>query len=38
MLDKSYYEKTDEIIAVYGANPASLIPIIQVSPAIDTRS
>ncbi len=29
MLDKSYYEKTDEIIAVYGANPASLIPIIQ---------
>ena len=29
MLDKSYYAKTDEIIAVYGANPASLIPIIQ---------
>ncbi len=29
MLDKSYYEKTDEIIAVYGAKPASLIPIIQ---------
>ena len=29
MLDKSYYEKTDEIIAEYGAKPASLIPIIQ---------
>ena len=29
MLDKSYYEKTDEIIAVYGAKPSSLIPIIQ---------
>ena len=29
MLDKSYYAKTDEIIALYGANPASLIPIIQ---------
>ncbi len=29
MLDKSYYDKTDEIIAVYGATPASLIPIIQ---------
>jgi len=29
MLDKSYYEKTDEIIAEYGAKPESLIPIIQ---------
>ena len=29
MLDKSYYTKTDEIIAIYGAKPASLIPIIQ---------
>ena len=29
MLDKSYYSKTDEIIAIYGAKPASLIPIIQ---------
>lgn len=29
MLDKSYYDKTDEIIAVYGPKPASLIPIMQ---------
>ncbi len=29
MLDKSYYDKTDEIIAVYGKKPSALIPIIQ---------
>lgn len=29
MLEKSYYEKADEIIAHYGACQASLIPIIQ---------
>ncbi len=29
MLDQSYYEKADEIIAHYGAKPASLIPIMQ---------
>lgn len=29
MLDQSYYAKTDEIIAVYGKKPASLIPIMQ---------
>lgn len=29
MLDASYYEKTDEIIAFYGKKPASLIPIMQ---------
>lgn len=29
MLEKKYYEKTDEIIENYGAKPASLIPIIQ---------
>ena len=29
MLDKTYYEKADEIIGYYGAAPASLIPIIQ---------
>ena len=29
MLDQSYYEKTDEIIAHYGPKPASLIPIMQ---------
>ena len=29
MVDQSYYTKTDEIIAVYGAKPSSLIPIIQ---------
>ena len=28
MLDKSYYDKTDEIIAVYGKKPSSLIPIM----------
>ena len=29
MLEQSYYDKADEIIAVYGPNPASLIPIMQ---------
>ena len=29
MLDQSYYAKADEIIGVYGPNPASLIPIMQ---------
>ena len=29
MLEQSYYEKADEIIAVYGPKPASLIPIMQ---------
>lgn len=29
MLDHSYYEKTDQIIALYGKKPESLIPIIQ---------
>lgn len=29
MLDKAYYDKADEIINLYGANPTSLIPIIQ---------
>ena len=29
MLDQSYYDKTDEIIAHYGRNAASLIPIMQ---------
>lgn len=29
MLDKSYYDKSDEIISVHGAKPSSLIPIIQ---------
>ena len=29
MVDQSYYTKTDEINAVYGAKPSSLIPIIQ---------
>ena len=29
MLDKSYYDKTDEIIALYGKKPSALIPIIQ---------
>ena len=28
MLDQSYYDKTDEIIAVYGRKPSSLIPIM----------
>ena len=29
MLDQTYYDKTDEIIALHGAHSASLIPIIQ---------
>ncbi|MDD3403199.1 MAG: NAD(P)H-dependent oxidoreductase subunit E [Hespellia sp.] len=29
MLDQTYYDKTDEIIASHGAESASLIPIIQ---------
>ena len=29
MLDQSYYEKADEIIAFYGKKQASLIPIMQ---------
>ena len=29
MLDQSYYEKADEIIAKYGKKPSSLIPIMQ---------
>lgn len=29
MLDKSYYDKSDEIISVHGAKPSALIPIIQ---------
>ena len=29
MLDQSYYDKTDEIIAEHGSDQASLIPIIQ---------
>ena len=29
MLEQSYYDKTDSIIADYGAKPASLIPIMQ---------
>lgn len=29
MLDKTYYDKADEVIAVYGRKPASLIPIMQ---------
>ena len=29
MLDKSYYEKTDEIIERYGKKPGSLIPVMQ---------
>ena len=29
MLDKSYYDKADEVIAVYGRKPDSLIPIMQ---------
>ena len=28
MLDKSYYEKADEIISFYGDSPSSLIPIM----------
>ena len=29
MLEQSYYQKADSIIEMYGAKPASLIPIIQ---------
>ena len=29
MLDKTYYDKVDEIVSRYGAIPASLIPILQ---------
>ena len=29
MLDKTYYDKADEVIAVSGRKPASLIPIMQ---------
>ena len=29
MLEKSYYEKADEIIAHYGPKPSALIPIMQ---------
>lgn len=29
MLDKTYYEKADEIIQMHGAEPKALIPIIQ---------
>lgn len=29
MLDQSYYQKADEIIAFYGKKPSSLIPIMQ---------
>ena len=29
MLDKTYYNKADEVIAVYGRKPTSLIPIMQ---------
>lgn len=29
MLDQSYYDKANEIIAFYGKKPASLIPIMQ---------
>lgn len=29
MLDQSYYNKADEIIAFYGPKPASLIPVMQ---------
>ena len=29
MLDKTYYDKADEVIAVYGRKPDSLIPIMQ---------
>ena len=29
MLDKTYYDKADEVIAVYGRKPASLITIMQ---------
>ena len=29
MLDQSYYQKADEIIALYGKKPSSLIPVMQ---------
>ena len=29
MLDQSYYQKADEIIAFYGKKPSSLIPVMQ---------
>lgn len=29
MLEQSYYNKTDDIIAIHGAKPETLIPIIQ---------
>ena len=29
MLDQKYYDTADEIIALHGAKPSSLIPIIQ---------
>ena len=29
MLDQSFYQKADEIIAFYGKKPSSLIPIMQ---------
>ena len=29
MLEQSYYDKADEIIAIHGAKPSALIPIIQ---------
>ncbi len=29
MVDKSYYDKADQVIEEYGAKPSSLIPIIQ---------
>ncbi|MCI8293889.1 MAG: NAD(P)H-dependent oxidoreductase subunit E [Hespellia sp.] len=29
MLDQTYYDRTDEIVAVHGAAPSALIPIIQ---------
>lgn len=29
MLEKEYYDKTDEIVDIHGAVPSSLIPIIQ---------
>lgn len=29
MLDQTYYDKADEIIAAHGADPSALIPIIQ---------
>ena len=29
MLERSYYDKADEIICAYGGNPSALIPIMQ---------